>query len=142
MRYLIVIIVLITSCQSIKDRRANNKMNWLIKNHYLGDTTRWVHDTVTGWKIDTVFKGDTLKDVDTFVIVKDGIKTVSVVKWKERTIEQQLIKHDTIILRKIDSKVIYQTSKRKWWDRYWSGFTFGVAFVILLLFLFSRLGKS
>lgn len=142
MRYLIVIIVLITSCQSIKDRRANNKMNWLIKNHYLGDTTRWVHDTVTGWKVDTVFKGDTLKDVDTFVIVKDGIKTVSVVKWKERTIEQQLIKHDTIILRKIDSKVIYQTSKRKWWDRYWSGFTFGVAFVILLLFLFSRLGKS
>lgn len=142
MRYLIVIILLITSCQSIKDRRANNKMNWLIKNHYLGDTTRWVHDTVTGWKVDTIFKGDTLKDIDTFVIVKDGIKTVSVVKWKERTIEQQLIKHDTIILRKIDSKVIYQTSKRKWWDRYWSGFTFGVAFVILLLFLFSRLGKS
>lgn len=142
MRYLIVIILLITSCQSIKDRRANNKMNWLIKNHYLGDTTRWVHDTVTGWKVDTIFKGDTLKDIDTFVIVKDGIKTVSVVKWKERTIEQQLIKHDTIILRKVDSKVIYQTSKRKWWDRYWSGFTFGVAFVILLLFLFSRLGKS
>ena len=82
MRYLIVIILLITSCQSIKDRRANNKMNWLIKNHYLGDTTRWVHDTVTGWKVDTVFKGDTLKDIDTFVIVKDGIKTVSVVKWK------------------------------------------------------------
>ena len=142
MRYLIVIIVLITSCQSIKDRRANNKMNWLIKNHYLGDTTRWVHDTITGWKVDTVFKGDTLKDVDTFVIVKDGIKTVSVVKWKERTIEQQLIKHDTIILRKIDSKVIYQTSKRKWWDRYWSGFGFGVALMILLIFAFSRLTKS
>lgn len=142
MKYLIVIILLITSCQSIRDKRANNKMNWLMKHHYLGDTTRWVHDTVVGWKVDTIFKSDTLKDVDTFTIVKDGIRTVSVVKWKERTLQLTMTKHDTVILRKIDSKVIYQTSKKKWWDRYWSGFTFGVALMILLLFLFSKLGKS
>jgi hypothetical protein len=139
---LIVILLLITSCQALKDNRANNKMNWLIKNHYLGDTTRWVHDTITGFKIDTVFKGDTIKDVDTFTIVKDGIKTVSVVKWKERILEQTLVKRDTIISKIVTEKVVYQTAKKKWWDRYWAGFAFGVALMILLIFFISRIAKS
>jgi hypothetical protein len=142
MRYLIVILLLITSCQALKDKRANNKMNWLIKNHYLGDTTRWVHDTIQGFKIDTVFKGDTLKEIDTFTIVKDGIKTVSVVKWKEKILEQTLVKTDTIISIKVKERVLYQTEKKKWWDRYWAGFAFGVALMILLIFSISRIAKS
>lgn len=139
---ILILLVLATSCQALKDKRANNKMNWLMKNHYLGDTTRWVHDTIIGFRVDTVFKGDTIKDIDTFTIVKDGIKTVSVVKWKERILEQTLVKRDTIISKIVTEKVIYKTDKKKWWDRYWAGFSFGVALMILLIFGISRIAKS
>ena len=59
-KILIALMLILASCQTLKDKRANNKMNWLMRNHYLGDTTRWVHDTIQGFKVDTIFKADSI----------------------------------------------------------------------------------
>ena len=139
-KILIALMLILASCQTLKDKRANNKMNWLIRNHYLGDTTRWVHDTIQGFKVDTIFKADSISLVDTFTIIKDGIEVKTVVKWKEKTLNLTLLKHDTIVSYQIKEKVYYKPNKTHWWNKFSYGWIVATIFFLLIMVFIKRHG--
>jgi hypothetical protein len=138
-KLILILALVLTSCQTLKDKRANNKMNWLMRNHYLGDTTRWVHDTIPGFKVDTIFKSDSITLVDTFTIIKDGVEVKTVVKWKEKTLNLTLLKRDTIVNYEIKEKVYYKPTKRHFMDNFRSGFIVSICFLLLILILIKKL---
>lgn len=136
----LILVLVLASCQTLKDKRANNKMNWLMKNHYLGDTTRWVHDTIRGFKVDTIFRSDSISLVDTFTIIKEGVEVKTVVKWKEKTLNLTLLKHDTIVSHKITEKVRYNQIKQRWWDKFSYGWIVATIFFLVLIVFIKRNG--
>lgn len=138
-KVILILALVLASCQTLNDKRANNKMNWLMKHHYLGDTTRWVHDTIRGFKVDTIFKSDSITLVDTFTIIKDGVEVKTVVKWKEKTLNLTLLKHDTIVSHQIKEKVFYKPNKRHFLDNFKSGFIVSLLFILLILILIRKL---
>lgn len=55
------------------------------------------YDTLVGYKIDTLFTG--VKEIDTFTLIKEGVQTTTIVKWRDKLINQTQTKKDTIIKR-------------------------------------------
>lgn len=55
------------------------------------------YDTIRGWSYDTVFISDTTHEIDTFLMENGSESIRTIVKWKERTVLQKKIEHDTII---------------------------------------------
>lgn len=85
--------LLLSSCES---KRAANKTEWLKKRGYLQlDTLRFT-DTIKGFTHDTIIQFDSVTLTDTLIVEKNGIKTVTVVKWKDRIVQQTITQHDTI----------------------------------------------
>jgi hypothetical protein len=120
MKYAIIILILLSSCSAIRGRQAKNKTEWLIKHGYLANKSDTVihYDTIKGFRLDTVFVGSILKDIDTFYLENSGIETRTIVKWKERIINQTLSKRDTVIQWKeiTHTKIIKQPEKYiPWW---------------------------
>lgn len=91
---LILLLLLFVGCNSEK-RCQMHKEKALNGGCLKIDTLRF-SDTIKGFSIDTVFQFDTLSKTDTLTVEKNGIKTITVIKWKERTIEHQVVQHDTI----------------------------------------------
>ena len=86
MKYkLILIICLLASCQSY---RAERKISKLKQWGYLSDSTITRYDTVRGFTHDTFIKFDTMNHIDTITTLKNGIKVVTYIKWKEREVTQ------------------------------------------------------
>jgi hypothetical protein len=61
---------------------------------FTNDTTIRI-DTIKGIEYDTVFIGK--NTIDTFTTDSGGVKVFSIVKWKERTVKVNVLKHDTFI---------------------------------------------
>lgn len=87
---------LLSSCES---QRAANKTAWLKKKGYLSADTFYIKDTVKGFDTTFVRQFDTLNHTDTLTVIKDGIRVQTVVRWKDRIIEQTLTKRDTVVVR-------------------------------------------
>ena len=90
------------------------------------------YDTIRGWSHDTFIKFDTMNRVDTITTLKNGIKVVTYIKWKEREVTQVLTQKDTIYEHKFTTKVIKEP--RKWWDRFKIGLIFGSLLVVFMFF--------
>ena len=75
-KLILALICLLASCQSY---RAERKINKLKQWGYLSDSTITKYDTIRGWSLDSVYIFDTLSKVDTISIVKNGIKSVTVI---------------------------------------------------------------
>jgi hypothetical protein len=131
---ILALICLLASCQSY---RAERKINKLKEWGYLKDSTITVYDTIRGWSHDTFIKFDTMNRVDTITTVKNGIKVVTYIKWKEREVTQLLTQKDTIFTHKYTTKVI--TKPSKWWDKL--GVVFGVIAFLILLWVLGALVK-
>ena len=130
MKYkLILIICLLASCQSY---RAERKINKLKSWGYLSDSTITRYDTVRGFTHDTFIKFDTINRVDTITTLKNGIKVVTYIKWKEREVTQIVSQKDTIYEHKFKTKVI--TKPVKWWNRFKIGLIFGIILTIAMFY--------
>jgi hypothetical protein len=130
---LIAIVILLYSCQTQK--------KWLRKGYekgWLSDSTIVKYDTIRGFSHDSIYFFDTLSKVDTIRTVKNGIKVVTVIKWKERQVKQIVTQNDTIFKHKYTTKVI--TNPAKWYDKL--GFVFGVIAFVILLWVLGALVKN
>ena len=95
--------------------------------------TVWRYDTLKGFQVDTVFYGDTIRNTDTFTLIKDGVSVKTVVQWRDRIIQQQVTKRDTIIKSYdvyIDKPVFKEVPTLFWWAKWLLG---GLLGIILLL---------
>ena len=124
---ILALICLLASCQSY---RAERKISKLRAWGYLSDSTITKYDTIRGFTHDSIYFFDILHSVDTITTLKNGIKVVTVIKWKERQVKQLLTQNDTIFEHKYTTKVI--TKPIKWWNR----FKVGVWFCSILLLLY------
>jgi len=107
-KIIIGIICLLASCQSY---RAERKISKLKQWGYLSDSTITRYDTIRGFTHDSIYFFDTTTLIDTITTVKNGIKVVTVIKWKQREVKQILTQHDTIFKHKYTTKVITQPAK-------------------------------
>jgi hypothetical protein len=135
-KLIIGLICLLASCQSY---RAERKINKLKEWGYLKDSTITVYDTIRGWSHDTFIKFDTMNRVDTINTFKNGIKVVTVIRWKERRVKQLLTQNDTIFEHKFQTKVIKQPIK--WWNRFKIGLIFGIILTIAIFYLTYKFNK-
>ena len=137
MKYkLILIISLLASCQSY---RAERKINKLKQWGYLSDSTITRYDTIRGFTHDTFIKFDTINRVDTITTLKNGIKVVTYIKWKEREVTQIVSQKDTIFEHKFKTKVI--TKPLTWWNRFKIGLIFGIILTIAMFFSAYKFNK-
>ena len=137
MKYkLILIISLLASCQSY---RAERKINKLKQWGYLSDSTITRYDTIRGWQRDTFIKFDTINRVDTITTLKNGIKVVTYIKWKEREVTQIVSQKDTIYEHKFKTKVI--TKPIIWWNRFKIGLIFGIILTIAMFYSAYKFNK-
>jgi hypothetical protein len=137
MKYLIITLILICSCS--KDYRATRKINKLQSWGYLKTDTITHRDTIKGFDTLVVRQFDTLNHSDTLFVVKDGVRVQTIVKWKERIIEQQITKRDTIIETKYVRTEVLQPTKTKWWNKFWVGALTTFLLFILLIIALNRL---
>ena len=128
-KLILALICLLASCQSY---RAERKISKLKEWGYLKDSTITKYDTIRGWSLDSVYFFDTTTLTDTINTVKNGIKVVTVIKWKERQVKQLLTQNDTIYTHKYTTKVIKEP--RKWWDKFKIGLIFGSLLVVFMFF--------
>lgn len=134
----LISLFLLCSCSAQKrcDRRIKKALPCTT---YQSDTIVRL-DTLYGFKADTLFIGK--NGIDTFYQDTGGIKVKTIVKWNTRTINQRVIKKDTII----KTKVITNTPppqieyiRPKWVN----GLVIGLmAFILLLLLLVYALFKK
>ena len=137
MKYkLILIISLLASCQSY---RAERKISKLKQWGYLSDSTITRYDTVRGFTHDTFIKFDTMNRVDTITTLKNGIKVVTYIKWKEREVTQIVSQKDTIFEHKFKTKVI--TKPITWWNRFKIGLIFGIILTIAMFYSAYKFNK-
>lgn len=122
-KHLIIILLILSSCQSY---RAERKISKLKAWGYLSDSTIVKYDTIRGFTHDSIYFFDTTTLIDTITTIKNGIKVVTVIKWKQREVKQILTQHDTIFKHKYTTKAITQPSK------FWAKLGF-VSWVILFL---------
>ena len=135
MKYILIALLILTSCQSY---RAERKINKLRAWGYLKDSTITKYDTIRGFTLDSIYFFDTTTLTDTINTVKNGIKVVTVIKWKERQVKQFIAQNDTILIREYTTKVI--TNPAKWYNKL--GFVFGVIAFVILLWVLKALVKQ
>ena len=135
-KLIIGLIFLLASCQSY---RAERKINKLKQWGYLSDSTITRYDTIRGWQRDTFIKFDTMNKVDTITTLKNGIKVVTYIKWKEREVTQIVSQKDTIFEHKFKTKVI--TKPVKWWNIFKIGLIFGIILTIAMFYSAYKFNK-
>jgi len=135
-KLILVLIFLLASCQSY---RAERKINKLKSWGYLSDSTITRYDTIRGFSYDTFIKFDTINRIDTITTLKNGIKVVTYIKWKEREVTQVLSQKDTIFEHKFTTKVIKQPVK--WWNRFKIGLIFGIILTIAMFYCAYKFNK-
>jgi len=136
MKKLIIILLVLSSCQSY---RAERKINKLKSWGYLSDSTITRYDTIRGFSHDTFIKFDTINRIDTITTLKNGIKVVTYIKWKEREVTQIVSQKDTIFEHKFTTKVIKQPVK--WWNRFKIGLIFGIVLTISMFYCAYKFNK-
>ena len=98
MRFKALLIILLLSSCTVQKRcerklRKAEKLGCLT---YSNDTIVF-HDTIKGFRVDTLVQFDTLNFQDTLIVEKDGVKSTTIIRWRERVVTQSLEKQDTII---------------------------------------------
>jgi hypothetical protein len=137
MKYLILTLLVISSCS--KDYRATRKINKLQSWGYLKTDTITHRDTIKGFDTLVVRQFDTLNHSDTLFIIKDGVRVQTIVKWKERIVEQQITKRDTIVETKYVRTEVLQPTKVSWWNKFWVGALTTFLLFVLLIIALNRL---
>ena len=110
----LLFIILLSSCTAQKRcERKLNKAQKLGCLSYSNDTVI-LRDTIKGFQFDTIVRFDTLSHSDTLIIEKDGVKSQTIIQWRDRIVSQELIKQDTIIQNQVITKTKTIKIKPKW----------------------------
>lgn len=134
MKYLIILLLL-SSCSKSHWQSRGYKKNWLKTDSVT------LYDTILGYDTLILRQFDTLNHTDTLTIIKDGIKVKTIVKWKDRIIEQQITKRDTIVKFKyMETKVTADCPKIKWWQWWYIGVIGTLVVLIGLIWLSNKFG--
>lgn len=129
----ITLLIFLSGCQSQK--------KWIAKGQakgWLSADTFYIKDTVKGFDTTVIRQFDTLNHTDTLTVIKDGIRVSTIVRWKDRIIEQTLTKRDTVLVRQQIRTVVTQIKKSKWWNNWILGFCCGLSFMFLILWSVNR----
>lgn len=97
------LILILASCSA--ERKCQRKIKRALPCMEYKSDTIVQFDTIEGFVYDTFFVGK--KTIDTFYQDSGGIQVKTIVKWKDRIVNQTLTKRDTII----ESKIITNTPK-------------------------------
>jgi hypothetical protein len=74
------------------------------------------------------------------VVGKDTFRTI--VKWKEKTIQQTIKKSDTVIVHDVPQTIVIPPADdKKWWDTSKHGFWVGIIFTLSIGYLLMALTK-
>lgn len=119
----LLILILLSSCTAQK--RCERKLNKAQKLGCLSYTndTLILTDTIRGFQFDTIVRFDTLSHSDTLTVEINGIKSQTIIQWRDRIVSQDIIKQDTIIQNKIIRQTKTITKKPKW-QKYINWFIF------------------
>lgn len=110
----LLFIILLSSCTAQKRcERKLNKAQKLGCLTYSNDTVI-LRDTIKGFQFDTIVRFDTLSHSDTLIIEKDGVKSQTIIQWRDRIVSQELIKQDTIIQNQVITKTKTINIRPKW----------------------------
>jgi hypothetical protein len=110
----LLILILLSSCTAQKRcERKLRKAEKLGCLTYSNDTIT-LTDTIKGFQFDTVVRFDTLNHSDTLIVEKDGVKTKTIIQWRDRIVSQQVIKQDTIIRNQVITKTKIVNVRPKW----------------------------
>jgi hypothetical protein len=133
MKYFIILIVLFSACSVQK--KCNRHINRLDKLGCLKRDTITKYDTIKGFQYDTIVRFDTLSHSDTLVVIKDGVKVQTIIKWKNRIVEQSILKRDTIIKNQFVNDIVVETKEVMAW---WVKWVFLMMLIACLLLIFRK----
>jgi hypothetical protein len=133
MKYFIILIVLFSACSTQK--KCNRHINRLDKLGCLKRDTITKYDTIKGFQYDTIVRFDTLNYSDTLVVIKDGVKVQNIIKWKNRIVEQSILKRDTIIKNQFVNDIVVETKEVVAW---WVKWVFLMMLIACLLLIFKK----
>lgn len=131
MKYAILILILLTACES---KRASKKITWLKERGYLQNDT--IRDTVRGFSVDTFVRFDTLNHIDTLTVEKNGVRVVTVTKWRTREQWQTITQRDTI---RVIPTIKQSCPEPSWWYNFWEHFFIGFAAALILVIILNRI---
>ena len=133
MKYLLITILILASCST--EKRCTNHLKKAKQLGCLTTDTITKYDTIVGFSVDTIFKGDTFTSTDTFTLVKDNIKTTTVVNWKDRVVYQNVTKDTTIIETKYVATTITKYKEKL---PVWAYFLMGFLALVVIGLAFSK----
>ena len=117
MKYLLILILFFSACSVQK--KCNRHINQLTKLGCLKSDTIVKYDTIKGFQYDTIVRFDTLSHSDTLLVIKDGVKVQTIIKWKDRIVKQSILKRDTIIKTKFVNDIVVETKEvMAWWVKW------------------------
>ena len=126
----ILSVSLLSSCES---KRAAKKITWLKERGYLQTDT--IRDTVRGFQVDTFVRFDTLNHTDTLTVEKNGVRVVTVTKWRTREQWQTITQRDTIRVIPTIKKTCPEPS---WWHNFWKH---GAIALLIATIIFNIIGR-
>jgi len=127
---LIAAISLLSSCSQKHWQKRGIRKNWIQKDSV------YLHDTIRGFDTTFIRQFDTTTLTDTFEVIKEGVKVKTVIQWKNRIVEMQITKRDTVITNVCPPAILCED--RKWFDRFLLGFAVGVLLMTLIIYLIKK----
>lgn len=125
--YLILLFVL-SSCSA--EKKCQRRLKRALPCVEFKQDTLIIRDTLKGFKTDTLFIGR--NEIDTFYQDTGGIRVKTIVRWKDKVVQQDILKRDTIIEHKIIRQPYVKEVRPKWLTGLLAGLG---AFILLLMFL-------
>ena len=133
MKYLIIAILLLASCST--EKRCANHLRKAKEMGCLVTDTITKYDTIVGFSVDTLFIADSFTTTDTFVLIKDNVKTKTIVNWKDRVVYQSVTKDTTIVETKYVTTTIKEYKNK---TPLWVYFAIGFLTIVSLGLLFKK----
>jgi len=118
MKKLIVILILLSSCSVQKRCERHLKKATQFGCLKLTNDTIVKTDTLRGFRVDTVVQYH--NEIDTLLVDSGGIKSITIIRWKDKIVSQTITKKDTILKTKYvnKTKTVYLEKSgnvTKWW---------------------------
>jgi PBP1b-binding outer membrane lipoprotein LpoB len=133
MKYLLITILLLASCST--EKRCANHLRKAKELGCLTMDTVTKYDTIVGFSVDTIFIADSFTSVDTFILIKDNVKTKTVINWKDRIVYQSVLKDTTIVETKYSTITITEYKHK---TPRWAYFLMGFLALIVLGLVFGK----
>ena len=127
---LVLTIILLSSCSQAHWQSRGLKKGWISKDSI------YLHDTIRGFDTTFIRQFHTTTLTDTFEVLKEGVKVKTVIQWKNRIVEMQITKRDTVITNVCPPPILCQD--RKWFDKFLLGFAVGVLLMTLIIYLLRK----